>query len=98
MSHNAARHGSHPESEDADVIDIETRRPGHRQDRGPRRPASDGGGGNPDEPDQDEFQLIGDNDLGPADLGPIDPNAPDPDTDSGQIRKIARDGLRDTRQ
>jgi hypothetical protein len=98
MSQNPARHGSHAKSEDEDVIDIETRRPGHRKDRGPRRPANDDGGGSPEGPDQDEFQLIGDNDLGPADLGPIDPSAPDPDADSGRIRQISRGGLRDTRQ
>jgi hypothetical protein len=44
----------------------------------------------PDEPDEDEFPLIGDNDLGAADLGPADPNASDPDAGSGRIRKIAR--------
>ena len=32
----------------------------------------------PDEPDDDEFELIGDNDLGAADLGPLGPNAPRP--------------------
>lgn len=96
MSQNEARHGSHAKSEDEDdnVIDIKTRRPAHRQDR---RPADDGGP-SPDEPDQDEFELIGDNDLGPADLGPIDPNAPDPDAESGRVRKITRGRLRDTRQ
>jgi hypothetical protein len=43
----------------------------------------------PDEPDEDEFELIGDNDLGAADLGPIGPNATDPDASSGRVRKIA---------
>jgi hypothetical protein len=47
-------------------------------------------GVSPDEPDKDEFELIGGNDdLGPADLGPADPNFTDPDADSGRIRKIA---------
>ena len=42
----------------------------------------------PDEPDADEFELIGGiDDLGPADLGPIGPDAHDPDADSGQPRK-----------
>ena len=41
-----------------------------------------------DEPDADEFELIGGiDDLGAADLGPIAPNAHDPDADSGQPRK-----------
>ena len=70
------------------------RRPGLRQD-GPRsrqpfgRPAGDDGVG-PDEPDDGEFELIGDNDLGEADLGPAAPDARDPDADSGRIRKITR--------
>ena len=52
----------------------------------------------PDEPDDDEFELIGDNDLGAADLGPLGPNAPDPDAGSGRIRKITQEGGRDTRR
>ena len=48
------------------------------------------GGVSPDEPDEDEFELTGDNDLGAADLGPLGPNAADPDADSGRIRKITR--------
>jgi len=50
----------------------------------------------PDEPDEDEFELIGDNDLGAADLGPVGPNAPDPDAGSGRIRKITPESGRDT--
>ena len=46
------------------------------------------GGLGPDEPDEGEFELIGDNDLSPVDLGPADPNATDPDAGSGRIRKI----------
>ena len=42
----------------------------------------------PDEPDEGEFELIGDDDLGAADLGPAAPNATDPDAGSGRIRKI----------
>jgi len=46
------------------------------------------GGVSPDEPDADEFELIGGiDDLGAADLGPIAPNARDPDADSGRPRK-----------
>lgn len=51
------------------------------------QPAGDGDV-SPDEPDADEFELIGGiDDLGAADLGPIAPNAHDPDADSGQPRK-----------
>ncbi|MGH3286907.1 MAG: hypothetical protein ACRDPD_19855 [Streptosporangiaceae bacterium] len=42
----------------------------------------------PDEPDENEIELIGGiDDLGPADLGPAAPNAHDPDADSGRPRK-----------
>jgi hypothetical protein len=51
------------------------------------QPAGDGIG--PDDPDGDEFELIGDDDLSPADLGPANPNVTDPDADSGRIRKIS---------
>ena len=57
--------------------------------------AGDGGAG-PDEPDEGEFGLIGDNDLGAADLGPAAPGARDPDAGSGRMRKIAPDGGRGT--
>ena len=50
----------------------------------------------PDEPDDDEFELLGDDDLGAADLGPLGPNAYDPDAGSGRIRKITQEGGRDT--
>ena len=50
----------------------------------------------PDEPDEGEFGLIGDNDLGAADLGPAAPGARDPDAGSGRMRKITPDGGRDT--
>jgi len=38
--------------------------------------------------DEDEFDLIGDDDLGIADLGPLAPGTVDPDADSGRIRKV----------
>ena len=54
-------------------------RPGAR----PRQPVGHtppgDGGVTPDEPDDGEFELIGDNDLGAADLGPAAPGARDPD-------------------
>ena len=62
---------------------------GDRRDRaGPSGGQADDDGVGPDEPDEDEFELIGDNDLGEADLGPAAPDARDPDADSGRIRKI----------
>ena len=45
----------------------------------------------PDEPDEAEFELIGDDDLGAADLGPAAPNAVDPDVASERVRKITRE-------
>jgi hypothetical protein len=94
MSQNTARHDQHARSEDEDVAYEQARRPELKQDRPrPRQPLgrSPGDDGvSPDEPDEGEFELIGDNDLGDADLGPAAPDARDPDTDSGRIRKITR--------
>ena len=91
MSQNTARHDTHARSEDEDAVDTGMRQPERRRVVPPRQPvgqqASDGGVG-PDEPDEDEFEVIGDDDLGPADLGPLGLHA-DPDADSGRIRKIA---------
>jgi len=98
MSQNTARHGPHTRSEDEDATDRPTGRPARQPARGqavrPRRghqpvgqPGGDGGV-SPDEPDEGEFELIGDDDLGAADLGPAAPNATDPDADSGRVRKI----------
>jgi hypothetical protein len=87
MSQNTARHDPRAKAEDEDVA----RPQGHKQRVQPSQPvgqpAGDGGVG-PDEPDEREFELIGDNDLSPADLGPADPNFTDPDAGSGRIRKI----------
>ena len=93
MSQNTAKHDQHARPDDEDAAYPQARRPerGHgvrgRQPVG--QPAGDGGV-SPDEPDEGEFELIGDNDLGAADLGPAAPGAGDPDADSGRIRKIAR--------
>jgi hypothetical protein len=91
MSQNAARHDPHTRSRDEDPTDPQARQPGPKRGIRPRQPvgqpAGDGGVG-PDEPDEGEFELIGDNDLGAADLGPLDPNAGDPDAGSGRIRKM----------
>ena len=94
MSQNTARHDQHARPEDEDVAYPQARPP----ERGtrPRRPVGRAGQPageddvNPDEPDEGEFELIGDDDLGAADLGPIAPGARDPDADSGGIRKISR--------
>ena len=59
---------------------------GHAEPVGQPWPPIDGGVG-PDEPDEGEFELIGDDDLGAADLGPAGPNASDPDAGSGRMRK-----------
>jgi hypothetical protein len=99
MSQNTTRHDPHAKSRDEDVADMETRQAEHRQRHQPRepvgQPAGDGGV-SPDQPDDDEVELIGDNDLGAADLGPLGPNAPDPDAGSGRMRKITQEGGRDT--
>lgn len=91
MSQHTARHDPHAKSRDEDVDDTQGRKPEHRQ--GLRRPIcqpSGDGGVSPDEPDEDEFELNGDNDLGAADLGPFGPDAADPDAGSGRVRKITR--------
>jgi hypothetical protein len=91
MSQNTARHDPHAKSQDEDVADTQARQPEHRQGLRPRQPvrqATGDGGVSPDEPDEDEFELNGDNDLGAADLGPLGPNAADPDAGSGRVRKI----------
>jgi hypothetical protein len=91
VSQNTPRHDTHAKSEDEDVAAPQARQPAHKQDVRPRQPAgqpASDGGVIPDEPDEDEFELIGDNDLGAADLGPAAPNVPDPDAGSGRVRKI----------
>jgi hypothetical protein len=90
MVQNTARHDPRARSEDEDVAEEQPRQPEHKQRVRPRQPVgkSAGGGVGPDEPDEDEFELIGDDDLGVADLGPAAPNVRDPDAGSGRIRKI----------
>jgi hypothetical protein len=94
MSQNTAGHAPHAKPGDEDVAGPRARQSEHKQGVRLRRPvgqpAGDGGVG-PDEPDEGEFDLIGDNDLGAADLGPADPNATDPDAGSGRLRKITRE-------
>ena len=91
MSQTTARYDPHARSEDEEVAAPQARQPRHKQDARPRQPVGQpagDGGMSPDEPDEDEFELIGDDDLGAADLGPAAPNATDPDAGSGRIRKI----------
>ena len=90
MNQNAARHDPHARSEDEDVADVQGRRPEREQGVRPRRPVGQPGThdeAGPDEPEEGEFELVGDDDLGPADLGPAAPNFRDPDAGSGRVRK-----------
>jgi hypothetical protein len=94
MSQSTARHDQHAKSVDEGVADPRARQPAHTQGVRPRRPVGQpagDGGVNPDEPDEGEFGLIGDDDLGAADLGPAAPNAVDPDLASERVRKITRE-------
>jgi hypothetical protein len=96
MSQHTARpdHHARSEQEDEDVAFDQARQPERRPDAHPRQPVGltppGDDSGSPDEPDDGEFELIGDNDLGPADLGPAAPGAHDPDAGSGRMRKLAR--------
>jgi hypothetical protein len=86
MSQHPARHDTHAKSQNEDVDDIRARQPERGQ---PERGQPEHG-----QPDEDEYELIGDNDLGAADLGPLGPNAHDPDAGSGRMRKITRESGR----
>jgi len=93
MSQNTARHDPRAKSADEDVADAPARQPARRHAGQARQPAGEQagkGGVGPDEPDEGEFEVVGDDDLGAADLGPLAPGFRDPDADSGRIRKIAR--------
>jgi len=92
--HNEPAHGkarTHAKAEDADATEPRTRQAEHRQAGRLRRPVAQpagDGGVSPDEPDLDEFELIGGiDDLGAADLGPIAQDTHDPDAGSGRPRK-----------
>ena len=93
MSQNPAARGPRARSAGEDADGPQAPRPEREEVIRPRRPVGQpagDGGVSPDEPDEDEFELIGDNDLGAADLGPLAPNAPDPDAGSGRVRKMNR--------
>jgi len=99
MSQNTVRHDPHAKSGDEDIAHPQARQPERTQGARPRQPAGQpagDGGVSPDEPDEGEFELIGDDDLGAADLGPAAPNFTDPDAGSGRVRKMTREGGRDT--
>lgn len=84
MSQNTARQDSRARSEE-EADDVPS--PRARQPERSRRPRI--GPDEPDHPEEAEFELIGDDDLGPADLGPANPNVTDPDADAGRVRKIS---------
>ncbi|MGD0706142.1 MAG: hypothetical protein ABSA02_40450 [Trebonia sp.] len=94
MSQTTARHDPHAnagDEQDEQVAYPRASQPEHKRGDGSRRPVGQppgDGGVTPDEPDEPEFDLIGDDDLSPADLGPAAPNITDPDQDSGRLRKI----------
>jgi hypothetical protein len=103
--HAQQRHPQHPEAEDDGNPGRPVGTPGHVRGQGraldghrtPRRDGAAAPGDDPgvagDEPgNEDEFDIIGDDDLGVADLGPLAPGTVDPDADSGRIRKVTRAG------
>jgi len=90
MSQHTTRHDPRTTSEDEDVAGLRARQPERKQSVLPHQPVgqpTSDGGPSPDEPDDGEFELIGDDDLGIADLGPAAPNFTDPDAPSGRVRK-----------
>jgi hypothetical protein len=98
MSQRTERHDPRAEPGDEDVDDLQARQPERKRDVRAHQPVSQptDGGVSPGEPDEGEFELIGDDDLGDADLGPAAPNFTDPDAPAGRIRKMARRSGRDT--
>jgi hypothetical protein len=103
MSEHAQQRHPHPEPEDDASPGRPAGSPGHMRgqrqalDRhqqprpgGPSAPGDDSGVTGDEPGDEDEFDLIGDDDLGIADLGPLAPGTVDPDAGSGRIRKVTR--------
>jgi hypothetical protein len=93
MSQNTAKHDRPARSGEEEAPYPQARQPEHQQHARPHRPVGQPAGDgpvSPDQPDETEFELIGDDDLSPADLGPAAPNATDPDLDSERLRKITR--------
>ncbi|HTR90468.1 MAG TPA: hypothetical protein VMI73_01860 [Trebonia sp.] len=97
MSQRTARHDPRAKSGDEDVDEIQARHPERRQGVRPRQPVSQPAGDDgvsPDEPDEGEFEVVGDDDLSDVDLGPAAPNFTDPDAPSGRMRKITPESER----
>ena len=101
MSEHAQQHHPRSEPEDDGAPARPAGQPGHGRGRrqaldghraprpvSPSAPADDSGVAGDEPGDEDEFGLIGDDDLSPADLGPIAPGTVDPDAGSGRIRKV----------
>jgi hypothetical protein len=78
MSQHTARHGPHATSADEPDEDAGGLPPGQPERKAARPPCG---------PDEGEFELAGDDDLGAADLGPAAPGFTDPDAPSGRVRK-----------
>ena len=99
MSEHAQQRHPHSEPEDDGNPGRPAGTPGHVPGQrqaprpgGPSAPGDDSGVTGDEPGDEDEFDLIGDDDLGVADLGPIAPGTVDPDAGSGRIRKVTRAG------
>ena len=92
MSQHTTRRDPRAKSGDEDVVTpqprpLRARKPVDQPDGGP----------GPDEPGDSDFELAGDDDLGPGDLGPLEPGTTDPDTGSDRIGRIFKDGGRPSR-
>jgi hypothetical protein len=105
MSEHAQQRHPHSEPEDDGDHGRPAGPPGHARGQrqaldgrrtprpgGPAAPGDDSGVTGDEPGDEEEFDLIGDDDLGIADLGPLAPGAVDPDAGSGRIRKVTRAG------
>jgi hypothetical protein len=101
VSEHAQQRHPHSESEDDGNPGPPAGPPGHVRGQrqapdgrraprpaGPLAPGDDSGVTGDEPGDGDEFDLIGDDDLGIADLGPLAPGVVDPDAGSGRIRKV----------
>jgi hypothetical protein len=94
MSQHTARHDPRARSADEDVDDLQARQPERKQGLPLQQPVArpaDDDGASPGEPEDGEFELVGDDDLSDVDLGPAAPGFTDPDAPSGRIRKISRE-------
>lgn len=93
MSQNTSRqHTSATPEDEEEAAYPPPRRPTSKEQARPSHPVAHppDTDENPDDPDEPAYQLIGDNDLGPADLGPAAPGAPNPDLAAEPPREIPR--------